>query len=61
MDFILKDPDSDFQLKPHLKTISDELLAYGYNIEIIDQSNANIAVRKVFIKDDLTSRLLKFW
>lgn len=59
MDFILKDPDSDFQLKPHLKAISDELLAYGYNIEIIDRSNANIAVRKVFIKDDSIGEFLR--
>ena len=59
MDFILKEADRDFQLTPHLKALSEELLAYGYNIEIVDRSNADIAVRKAFIKDDSIGKVLQ--
>ena len=59
MDFILKKPDSNFQFQPHLKALSDELLAYGYNIEIVDRSNTDIAVRKAFIKDDSIGKVLQ--
>ena len=58
-DFILKEADRDFQLTPHLKALSEELLAYGYNIEIVDRSNAYIAVRKAFIKDDSIGKVLQ--
>jgi len=59
MDFILKEAERDFQLTPHLKALSEELLAYGYNIEIVDRSNADIAVRKAFIKDDSIGKVLQ--
>lgn len=59
MDFILKEADRDFQLTPHLKALSEELLAYGYNIEIVDRSNTDIAVRKAFIKDDSIGKVLQ--
>lgn len=59
MDFILKEADRDFQLTPHLKALSEELLAYGYNIEIVDRSNADIAIRKAFIKDDSIGKVLQ--
>lgn len=59
MDFILKESDRDFQLKPHLKALSDELQAYGYSIEIVDRSNTDIAVRKAFIKDDSIGKILQ--
>ncbi len=59
MDFILKEADRDFQLTPHLKALSEELLAYGYNIEIVDRSNADIAVRKAFIKDGSIGKVLQ--
>ncbi len=60
MDFILKEPDRDFQLKPHIKALSDELLAYGYNIEVVDRPKADTAVKKVFIKDDSIGKVLQF-
>lgn len=59
MDFILKEAERDFQLTPHLKALSEELLAYGYNIKIVDRSNADIAVRKAFIKDDSIGKVLQ--
>jgi len=59
MDFILKTPDRSFNLEPHLDAISKELLAYGYNIEIADRSNADVAVQKAFLKDDSIGKVVR--
>ena len=58
LDFILKEPNRDFQLQKHLQVLSDELTAYGYNIEIVDRSRAGVAVQKAFLKDDSIGRVL---
>ena len=58
MDFILKSTDKDFVIEPYLKSITQEMLAYGYNIEIVSQSKADATVRKAFIKDDSVGKLL---
>jgi len=58
MDFILKETDSDFQLQPHLQAVSDELKAYGYDVEIADRSKAGVTVRKAFLKDDSLGKVL---
>jgi len=59
MDFILKEATREFQLQPHLRAVSDELEAYGYDIEIVDRSKAGIAVRKAFLKDDSLGKVLQ--
>ena len=59
MDFILKKANKNFTLQPHIQAISDELKAYGYDIEIADRSKTDIAVRKVFLKDDSLGRILQ--
>jgi predicted nucleotidyltransferase component of viral defense system len=59
MDFILKGTNNDFTLQPHIQAVSDELKAYGYDIEITDRSKADIAVRKVFLKDDSLGQVLQ--
>ena len=59
MDFVLKKPDKNFQLMPHIKAMSDELSAYGYNIKIVDRIKADITVKKAFIKDDSIGKVLK--
>jgi predicted nucleotidyltransferase component of viral defense system len=59
MDFILKETNRDFQLQPHLQAVSDELKAYGYDIEIVDRSKAGVAVRKAFLKDDSLGKVLQ--
>ncbi|TKJ32350.1 MAG: hypothetical protein CEE38_23375 [Planctomycetes bacterium B3_Pla] len=59
MDFILKGTNKDFTLQPHIQAVSDELKAYGYDIEITDRSKADIAVRKVFLKDDSLGQVLQ--
>ena len=59
MDFILKDMNKDFTLQPHIQAVSVELKAYGYDVEITDRSKADIAVRKVFLKDDSLGQVLQ--
>ena len=59
MDFILKKANKNFTLQPHIQAVSDELKAYGYDIEIADRSKTDIAVRKVFLKDDSLGRVLQ--
>jgi predicted nucleotidyltransferase component of viral defense system len=59
MDFILKEPNPSFKLKPHLHALTDELAAYGYNIEVADRSKMDITVRKAFLKDDSIGKVLQ--
>jgi len=59
LDFILQKPDASFTLEPYLGALSDELKAYGYDIEIVDRSNAKTNVRKAFIKDDSVGKVLQ--
>ena len=59
MDFILKESDPSFELKPHLHALTDELTAYGYNIEVADRSKMDVTVRKAFLKDDSIGKVLQ--
>ena len=59
LDFILRESDTNFQLKSHLQALIDELYAYGYKIEIVDRSDMDITVKKAFIKDDSIGKLLQ--
>jgi predicted nucleotidyltransferase component of viral defense system len=59
MDFVLKETNRDFTLQPYLRVVSDELKAYGYDIEIADRSQVAIAVAKAFIKDDSLGTVLQ--
>ena len=58
LDFILNGPDPDFDLAPYLDGLSQELSAYGYELETTDRSRADTAVRKAFIKDDSIGKVL---
>jgi len=59
LDFILREPDRDFQLKEHLQRLGDELSAYGYQIEISDRSGAGTTVKKAFLKDSSLGKLIE--
>ena len=59
LDFILKEPNQEFNLQPHLQSLSEELLAYGYKVDITDRSKTDIAVKKAFIKDDSIGKVLQ--
>lgn len=58
MDFILRDAHPDFQLKDHIKHLTDELAAYGYHIEITDRDRADATVKKAFLKDDSLGKVI---
>ncbi|RPI62954.1 MAG: nucleotidyl transferase AbiEii/AbiGii toxin family protein [Planctomycetaceae bacterium] len=58
MDFILREAAPDFQLKDHIKHLTDELAAYGYNIEITDRDKADATVKKAFLKDDSLGKVI---
>jgi predicted nucleotidyltransferase component of viral defense system len=59
LDFILKEPNPDFSLQPHLQSLAEELQAYGYRIEVTDRSNAESTVKKAFLKDDSVGKVLQ--
>lgn len=58
LDFALTQPNLGFALAPYLLGVRQELLAYGYEIEIDDRSKAGDAVRKAFLKDESVGKLL---
>ncbi len=58
LDFILKIPNNSFSLSKYLVNIRNELISYGYNIEIIDRSSSNAVVKKAFLKDDSIGGIL---
>ncbi len=58
MNFALREPDSSFLLDPYLKSVCDELSAYGYAFEIQGRLDSESTVRKVFLKDDSLGKQL---
>jgi len=60
MDFILKEANRDFELRPHLQAVRDELMAYGYEIDIVDRTKSGVAARKAFLKGDSLGKVLRF-
>ncbi|MFA6815202.1 MAG: nucleotidyl transferase AbiEii/AbiGii toxin family protein [Lentisphaeria bacterium] len=58
MNFILRDVNPDFRLKDHIKHLTDELAAYGYNIEITDRDQADATVKKAFLKDNSLGKVI---
>jgi predicted nucleotidyltransferase component of viral defense system len=58
LDFALKVPDPSFVLEPYLKSVCDELSAFGYAFEIQSRANSGTAVQKAFLKDDSIGQLL---
>ena len=58
MDFLLRRPDPDFKLMGHLQHLTNELAAYGYQIEITDRGKAGATVRKAFLKDSSLGKLI---
>lgn len=59
LDFLLRKPDPNFQMKEHLQGLRDELVAYGYQIEITDRSKANATVKRAFLKDSSLGQLIE--
>jgi len=59
LDFILLEPNMNFELQDHLRHLSDELAAFGYDIEIADRSKAEATVKKAFLKDNSLGKVIK--
>ena len=59
LDFVLRAADRTFRLEPYLPAIRREMAAYGYDIEFVDRSRVDQAVRTAFLKDDSLGDLLQ--
>lgn len=59
LDFALQTADRGFRLEPYLPVIRREMAAYGYDIEFVDRSRVDQAVRTAFLKDDSLGDLLQ--
>jgi len=59
MDFMLRKPDATFDLKHHIRHLTTELAAYGYDVQIVDRSKTTSTVRKAFIKDNSLGKVIK--
>jgi len=59
LDFALRESDPDFNITSYLKTITEEVGAYGYQLEVRDRSTVEVPVRKAFLKDNSIARVLQ--
>lgn len=59
LDFILREPNPDFRLHEHIQHLTEELSAFGYQIEITDRAKAETAVQTAFLKDSSLGRLIE--
>ena len=60
LDFVLKKPNSDFDLTPYIEKTIKMMNVYGYQIEISGGDKADSNVRSRFLKDDSIKKLLNF-
>lgn len=58
LDFILRQPDPAFQLKDHIRHLTNELAAFGYDLEITDRDKADSIVKKAFLKDNSLGKVI---
>jgi predicted nucleotidyltransferase component of viral defense system len=59
LDFALRSPDRSFNLEKYLRSVTREVAAYGYQMEISDISKEEKTVQKAFIKDGAVARVLR--
>lgn len=59
LDFILRESNPDFQLSEHIQHLTEELSAFGYQIEIVNRIKAEKAVQAAFIKDSSLGGLIE--
>lgn len=59
LDFILCEPDPDFRLNPYIQHLTEELSAFGYQIELTHRARAGKAVQTAFLKDSSLGRLIE--
>lgn len=59
LDFILKEPTSNFQWENYLNGLEMEFDSYGIELITQDRSDADAMVKKAFIKSDSIGKILK--
>lgn len=59
LDFTLKQPDNGFQVESYISNLAVEFKAFGFELEVIDRSEAELPVKKVFLKDNSIGKVLK--
>lgn len=52
LDFVLNEPNPDFELAPYLDVVVNIMEVYGYRIEISGKDKANNNIKTRFLKDD---------
>ncbi|HLD50519.1 MAG TPA: nucleotidyl transferase AbiEii/AbiGii toxin family protein [bacterium] len=60
LDFVLQKPLSKFSFEPYFKNLRLECEAYGFQLETVDRSAADLTVKKGFVKDDSIGKILIF-
>lgn len=58
LDFILREPNPQFNWTDYANQIKNEMEAYGLNFSIKDKSDFRTAVKKVFLKEDSLGKVL---
>lgn len=58
LDFALLEPDPKFHLLKYLGNMKEEFLAFGYEIEIQNRSQASKTIQKAFLKDQSIGKVL---
>jgi predicted nucleotidyltransferase component of viral defense system len=58
LDFIASKPSKEFTLQRELTAITDDLSAYGYEIQIRETSNTDSAVKAAFLRDTSVTKIL---
>jgi predicted nucleotidyltransferase component of viral defense system len=58
LDFVLKAPNRTFKWEKYIKAISIACKQYGVHPDILDKSQADNAVKKMFLKDDSIGKIL---
>ncbi len=60
LDFSLLTSNRDFQWARYLNQVSTDLSLYGYEMDIVDRSRTEAAVKLAFLKDDAIGKILDF-
>jgi len=60
LDFVLFKPDKTFFWEPFLKALQNEFKLYNFDVQVIDRSKADNAVKQAFLKDTSFGKVLFF-
>lgn len=58
LDFVLKQPDNNFNWDIYIKNMRDEFSAFGYTLEVTNKTKLDKAVRSAFLKADSEGGIL---